>query len=391
MLMERLADAAARRLGMDPVAFRARNLVPPQVVPLRRPTGEVLDSGDLPALLARAVTESGYHALRRDQAHRRALGEIVGIGVALYVEPCGAGWESARVLLRPDGGFEAATGSTAQGQGRETAFAQILADALFTDPSHIVVRHGDTAQTPPGIGALASRSTAIGGSAMMLAGAALVARARPIAARLLGSNTPESVLHDGNGFSLPGRDRVVGWSDIAAEADAPLQVEERFETPGEAWSGGCCIAVVAIDPETFAPRAERITLVDDAGTVVNPLLVHGQLLGGIAQGLGEALLERIVYDDDGQLLTGSLMDYALPRADDMPPVHLASQPSPTPLNPLGAKGVGEAGCIGVPAAILNAAIDALAPFGVHDLTMPLTAERLWRAVQNRPDPGVPTR
>ena len=390
MLMERLVEAAARRLEMDPVALRKLNLVSPHAVPLHRPTGEVLDSGDLPALLERAVVESGYHARRREQAARRSVGEIVGIGMAVYVEPCGAGWESARLRLSPDGSFEAATGATAQGQGRETAYAQILADELHILPERISVQHGDTALTPLGIGALASRSTAIGGSALKLAGAALVALARPIAARMLGTNNSQALILDACGFSQPGSQMVVNWAEIAATLEVPLQVEQRFETPGEAWSGGCCIAAIAIDPETFTPQVEHITLVDDAGTVINPMLVHGQLIGGIAQGVGEAMLERIVYDADGQLLTGSLMDYALPRASDIPPVHLASQPSPTPLNPLGAKGVGEAGCIGVPAAIVNAAIDALAPYGVQDLTMPLTAESIWRALRDQPKTGVPT-
>ncbi len=385
MLMERLVEASARRLGMDPVALRRLNLVQPDLLPLRRPTGEMLDSGDLPALLERAVGESGYFVRRQAQAARRAAVEIVGIGVALYVEPCGAGWESARLTLCGDGGFVAATGSTAQGQGRETALAQILGDALQVDPGRIVVRHGDTGATPVGVGALASRSTAIGGSAMKLAGEALVERARSVAAGLLGAN---AVIFEGGLFSLPGGSRRVGWAEIAAAGTSPLEVEERFETPGEAWSGGCCVAQIAIDPETGVLRVEHITLVDDAGTVVNPVLVKGQLMGGIAQGLGEALLERIVHDEDGQLLTGSLMDYALPRADDMPPVHLASQPSPTPLNPLGAKGVGEAGCIGVPASVVNAALDALAPFGVQDIAMPLTAERVWRAMRDRVGPGV---
>lgn len=379
MLMERLADEAARRIGMDPFAFRRLNVLPPEGLPRRRPTGEVLDSGDLPGLLDHAEAESGYAARRREQEARRARGEVVGIGVALYVEPCGAGWEGASLLLRPDGGFDAATGSTAQGQGRETACAQILADLLRTEPGRIQVRHGDTGTTPEGIGALASRSTAIGGGALVKAASALVRLARPVAAGLLGANDPDGVALGPRGFTAGGR--TVGWAEVAAAAEAPLQVSERFETPGEAWASGCCVAAVAIDPETMELRVEQVTLVDDAGTVVNPLLLEGQLMGGLAQGLGEAVLERVVYDADGQLLTGSLMDYALPRAADVPPVRLASRPVPTSLNPLGAKGVGEAGCIGLPAAVMNAALDALAPLGVRHLDLPLTSETIWRAVR----------
>ncbi len=377
MLMERLVDAAARRLGMDPVALRRRNLLAPGQLPRTRATG-TLDSGDFPALLDRAVALSSYTALREAQALRRQAGEIVGIGVAMYVEPCGQGWESARIGLNSDGSFEVATGTTAQGQGRETAFAQIAASVLRCEPGQVRVRHGDTAATPDGIGALASRSTGIGGSALLRAAEALVERARPIAERALGDGARLAA----GGFEGPAG--FLPWAALAARAPEPLSAELRFVAGGEAWSSGCCIAALRCDPDTLAATVEALTLVDDAGRVVNPMLVEGQLLGGIAQGLGEALRERVVYDAAGQLLTGSLMDYALPRADDMPPLQLASLATPTPLNPLGAKGVGEAGCIGVPAAVVNAAVDALSPFGVEHLNMPLTAESLWRARHGLP-------
>ncbi len=351
MLMERLVETAARDLGMDPAELRRINMVRPADLPAALPAGGKLDSGDFPALLDDALRLAGYADARARIDMRRAKNEICGIGLALYVEPCGQGWESA--TLRHDGGgqFTLLTGSTAQGQGRETAFAQIAAEALDVPLEAITVRHGDTSVSPPGIGALASRSTAIGGSAIVRAAETLIA-------------------------SLGGRP-ASGWSSAPAGEAAIV-----YEAAGEAWSSGCCIAFVAIDRDTGALTVENVVWVDDAGTVINPMLVEGQLRGGLAQGLGEALMERIVYDADGQLLTGSLMDYAVPRARDIPPTVLASRSSPSPANLLGAKGVGEAGCIGIPAAIVNAAVDALARFGIRHLDMPLSAEKLWRVIDS---------
>ncbi len=347
MLLERLVDIAARRLDMDPAAFRRLNLLADTAFPAKLPAGGTLDSGQYAGLLDDALALAGYAEARARIAARRAAGEVCGIGIAFYVEPCGQGHESATLRHEGGGRFTLSTGSTAQGQGRETAFAQIAADALHMPPDAIRVRHGDTSQCPVGIGALASRSTAIGGSAILLAVGKLT--------EALGG--------------LP----VDGWANAPA-----CEVSVVYEAPDEAWSSGCCIVQVGIDRETGVPTVENIVWVDDAGTVVNPMLVEGQLRGGLAQGLGEALMERIVYDDRRQLLTGSLMDYAVPRADDIPPVTLASRATPSPANLLGAKGVGEAGCIGIPAAIVNAAVDALAPFGVRHLDMPLTPEKLWR-------------
>jgi carbon-monoxide dehydrogenase large subunit len=344
MLMERLMDEAARQLGIDPVDIRRRNLIPSGSFPYRTPTGQELDSGAYRALLDRVCDAAGYARLRAGQVERRARGEHVGIGIAVYVEPCGQGWESARARCLPDGRIEIATGSSAQGQGRETAYAQIAADALGVPFDAVVVRHGDTGATPAGIGALASRSTAIGGSAVLEAARALRAKVQ------------------------------------AGAPSGELEASVVFTAPGEAWSFGCGLAMVAIDGETGVLRVERLVWGDDAGIIVNPLLAEGQLVGGMAQGLGQALMERIVYDDTGQLVTGSLMDYAVPRAVDMPDVEFLESVTPTRANPLGAKGVGEAGCIGIPAALVNAAVDALAPLGVRHLDMPLTSDKLWRVL-----------
>ena len=295
-----------------------------------------------------SISKTPTTLLHNNKARRRAAGEWVGIGLAMYVEPCGQGWESARVSLLPDGRVQVASGSASQGQGHQTSYAAIAAEALGCDISLVSVTEGDTASCPAGIGALASRSMAIGGSAVLQA-ASTVARRRD-AGELL-----------------------------------PIVEDTVYTAAAEAWSYGCVIARMAIDPETGQPHIERLVWVDDAGRIISPQLAEGQLLGGLAQGLGQAMLERIVYDDQGQLLTGSLMDYAIPRADEMPLVELESLATTTSTNTsanlLGAKGVGEAGCIGVPAALLNAAADALSPLGEKTLDFPLTAERLWRAMQ----------
>ena len=342
LLMERLVEMAARQSGIDPVELRLRNLV--SSMPHATPTGESLDAGNYRAALERACARFDYAGERREQARRRAAGEVLGIGLALYVEPCGQGWESARVSLLPGGRVKVASGSASQGQGHQTSYAAIAAEALGCDPALITVTEGDTASCPAGIGALASRSMAIGGSAVL--------QAATEAARRRDAGEP-----------------------------LPIVVDTVYTAPAEAWSYGCVIARMAIDTETGQPHIERLVWVDDAGRIISPQLAEGQLLGGLAQGLGQAMLERIVYDEEGQLLTGSLMDYAIPRADEMPQVELESLAASTSANLLGAKGVGEAGCIGVPAALLNAAADALSPLGEKTLDFPLTAERLWRAMQ----------
>ena len=343
LLMETLIDQAARQLGLDPVQVRLRNLIHASAMPYRTPTGETLDSGDFVQLLTLACERFGYDHERALQRQRRAQGEWVGLGVAMYVEPCGQGWESARVTWHVDGRVTVASGSPDQGQGHAITFGHIAASTLGVPLAQVQVLMGDTDVCPPGTGALASRSSAIGGSAVLQACQTLLdqrAQGQPL----------------------------------------PLTVETRFESP-EAWASGCVMVRMSVDAATGQPRIERLLWVDDAGLSLQPDLVRDQLIGGAAQGMGQALMEQVVYDKEGQLLTGSLMDYAVPRADDMPPIELHSLHTPSPLNPLGAKGVGEAGCIGVPAAIMNAARDALSPLGEVDLQLPLRAEQLWFALQ----------
>ena len=347
ILMETLIEQSARQLGIDPMECRRTNLVRPDAMPYRTATGEQLDSGDYVALLDRACERFNYSSERHHQHQRRQRGEWVGIGAALYVEPCGQGWESARVDWLEDGHVRVASGAPAQGQGHATTYAQLAAKTLGCDPAQIEVIMGDSQRCPEGIGALASRSIAIGGSAILQA-----------CNRLLQMRQQGQPL--------------------------PLSAEEIYSSQ-EAWASGCVIVRLRIDTETGAPSIERLVWVDDAGNILQPELAHGQLVGGAAQGIGSALLERLVYDQQGQLLTGSLMDYTLPRADQMPPIEIESLCSPSPLNPLGAKGVGEAGCIGVPAAILNAARDALSPIGEFDLQFPLLPEQLWRILMQAND------
>lgn len=347
MLMERLVEEAARRIGIDPMELRRINLLSAVDLPCRRTTGIMLDSGDYKQALAVLETSAAYGQARKQQKQRRARGEIVGIGAGFFVEPCGAGWESASVALNPDGTVLVHSGGSAQGHGRETAFAQIAAQELGCDMDRVTVRFGDTKDCPNGIGALASRSTAIGGSAVVKA-------AREALVKSGGTLAPKQ----------------------------PVEASVRYEAEGEAWGYGCYLAQLSIDPETGVITVERLICLDDAGVIINPRLAEGQIRGGIAQGVGEALLERLVYDDDGQLITGSLMDYALPRADDMPKVEIVHMETPSPANLLGAKGIGEAGTIGAPAAIYNAAYDALAPLGVTSLPLPLTGQAIWRAIRS---------
>jgi carbon-monoxide dehydrogenase large subunit len=346
LLMERLVERAARAAKIDPVELRLRNLIAAQDMPYQTPTGETLDAGDYAQVLRQACEKLGYAAAREKQASRRMAGEVVGIGMAVYIEPCGQGWESARVTLQADGKVLVHSGSSGQGQGHETSFATIAAEVIGCATDQVTVVQGDTRTCPQGIGALASRSIAIGGSAIAQAAQQVIAK----------------------------RD--------AGEA-LPLSADVVYTAPAEAWSYGCVMAQMVIDRETGKPNIERVVWADDAGRIISPQLAHGQLLGGMAQGLGQAMLERIVYDADGQLQTGSLMDYAVPRADDMPPVELMGLHCPTQANLLGAKGVGEAGCIGVPAALLNAAADALSPWGEAELDFPLTSERLWRVMSSQ--------
>jgi len=392
LVIERLMDAAARALGVDPADLRRRNLVPPERFPYRTATGQVYDSGNYPEALERALRAADYKELRRVQEERRARGEVVGVGLASYVEPCALGWESGSVKVERSGRVTAITGSSPHGQGHETTFAQVVADALGVTPDDVTVVHGDTRRGPEGFGTHGSRSTALGGGALVEASAVVREKGRRIAAKLLEAAVDDVVGARG-GFHVVGApQRMITWREVAAAAytggaalppgEMPgLEASSYFQPEGEAWSFGAVVASVSIERETGRLRVESLVWVDDAGTIINPLLAEGQLHGGLAQGLGQALMERLVYDERGQLLSATLMDYAIPRADDVPPVTIEKMHTPSPRNPLGAKGLGEAGCIAIPPAVVNAAVDALAPFGVRHVDMPLTPEKLWRLMR----------
>jgi carbon-monoxide dehydrogenase large subunit len=357
LTMERLMDLAAHRVGADPLAYRREHVL--RRFPHETPTGERIDSGDLVGLLDRLAAHADYAARKDEVSSRRATGEILGLGLALYVEPGGKGWEAARVSVLPGGRVRVATGTPSQGQGRATTFASIAARTLGINEADVDVTYGDTDDAPDGIGALASRSTAIGGSAVHAACAALRAAQADAGADSLAT---------------------------LARLRPGLSIEHRFECPDSPWASGACLARVAIDAATGIARIEHLWWVEDSGTVISPALAAGQLVGGIAQGVGEALFERVAIDADGQILTGSLMDYALPRARDIPPVDIVHAPVPSPTNPLGAKGAGETGTIGAPAAIANAIMDALRPFGISHLDPPYAPERIWRAITGRNAP-----
>lgn len=402
-LIERLMDKAARRLGLDPTEIRLRNAVPPEAFPYTAPTGSTYDSGNYPALLRKVLELAGYETLLRERRERRSRGELVGIGLALFVEPTAAGWESAAVRVESDGRVIGLTGSHSHGQGHETSFAQVLADELGVLLEQVSIRHGDTASLPAGVGTNGSRSTVLGGGALVEAARIVKERLRKEAAHLLEA-APEDVEPADGMWRVRGAPwRAVPLVHVAAAAYAraiperPLEAYAVFEAPYPPISSGAYLALVSVEAETGLVKLERLVAVDDCGTIINPLLVEGQVHGGVAQGIGQALLERLVYDEHGQALTASLLDYAVPCASDIPSLVTGHTVTPSPTNPLGAKGMGEAGAIGAPPAIVNAVLDALAPLGVEDLDMPLHPEKVWRAIQASrqaqpgKQPGTPPR
>ena len=401
-VIERIIDRVAQELAIDPVKIRQKNFPRPKEFPFKTATGLIYDSGNYQGALNKALRLSGYQGWRGEQRKLREKGRYLGIGLSTYVEICGmgpsaampaGGWESGTVRVEPTGKVTVLTGVSPHGQGQETSFAQIVADEFGVPLDDIHVIHGDTAVVPSGIGTFGSRATAVGGTAVFQAAQKVKEKAREIAAHLLESD-PEDLVFSESRFSVKGVPKKgVSLQEIALEAhlarNLPKKMEPGltatsvFEPANFTFPFGAHICIVEVDPETGRIEIRKYVAVDDCGKVINPLLVDGQIHGGIAQGLGQALLEEVVYDEEGQLLTGSLMDYALPRAEDLPRLELARTETPTPVNPLGVKGVGEAGTIGSTPAIVNAVVDALAPFGVTHVDMPLKPEKIWRLCREK--------
>jgi carbon-monoxide dehydrogenase large subunit len=390
LVVERAVDLLAGQLGLDPVEVRRKNFIPPSAFPYQTPLGYVYDSGEYARALDRTLELGGYQQLRVEQEAARAAGRYVGLGVAVASEICGDGpWESATVRIGSDGAVEVLTGTSPHGQGHVTTWAQLVADTLQVPLTSIAVRHSDTAVVPTGVGTFGSRSAAVGGSAVQIAAERVRARATRVAAHLLEVSPADVELVAGRYVLRGVPDRGLSLADVAAAAcagvvpdsDEPgLDASHTFKIVGETFPFGAHLALVEVNPETGKVRLLKYVAVDDCGKVINPLIVDGQRHGGLAQGIGQALFEEVTYGEDGQLLSATLAEYVLPRADDLIDFTLDRTETRTPLNPLGAKGVGELSTISSPAAIMNAVVDALAPLGVTHIDMPATPEKLWRAL-----------
>jgi carbon-monoxide dehydrogenase large subunit len=389
-LMECLMDKVAADLGKDPAEVRRINFVPKFEQPHSTPFGTSYDNGDYEKTLDRALEFASYKELRAEQARARAEGKIMGIGLAAYVEICGFGpWEHGTVRIEPSGMVSAYTGMSPHGQGTQTTLAQIISERLGVPIENIVVHYGDTATTPTGNGTGGSRGAVMGGSAMLLAGNQVRDKAVRIAAHLMESAADDVEVVTG-GFEVRGTDRSVTLAQVAGaayggnvpEGDEPgLEATRFFKAEGETYPYGVHIAVVDIDPDTGHTSLRRFIAVDDVGNVINPMLLDGQRHGGIAQGAAQALWEEVVYDDSGQLISGSFGDYTMPVAHFLPNFELERTVTPSPRNPLGVKGIGEAGTIGSTPAVRSAVLDALLPFGIKEFDMPATSNKVWRTLQ----------
>ncbi len=392
-LMERLVETAARELGMDPAELRRRNFIPPSAFPYTTPTGLTYIHADFEPGMEQAMAATGWREAAGRKAEARRRGRLYGIGMSNYIERCGGGGglsESGRIRFEPDGTVTVLSGSQSNGQGHETAFSQIVHDKLGIDFEKIRVIEGDTDRIRTGLGTGGSWSVPMGGGALFLAGDRIIEKARRIAAHLLEAAEADLEFVDGR-FAVAGTDLALSIEEVARASFDPtrlpegtppgLDAEERFTPENYTFPYGCHICEVEVDPETGGVEVLAYTAVHDFGRALNPLLLEGQVHGGVTQGIGQALMERTVYSAEGQLLSGSYMDYCLPRADDLPAFAFTPLESPSPSNPMDIKGCGEAGATGAPPAVINAIVDALAPLGVRHLDMPATPERVWAAIR----------
>jgi carbon-monoxide dehydrogenase large subunit len=403
-LVERMMDLGAKALKMDPAELRRNNFIPADKFPYQTPVALVYDSGNYSPTLDRALELSGYKQGRDEQEKARRAGRYIGIGLTTYIEACGpapsqvAGhlgaqgglYESAVVRVHPTGTVTVYTGSNSHGQGHETTFAQLAADELGIPYENVEVVHGDTAAIPFGVGTFGSRSACVGGSAIHLSVQKIIEKGKKIAAHLLEAAEGDIDFSDGK-FSVKGSpDKVKAWGEVALMAylahnlpqgmEPGLDATSFYDPTNFTFPFGAHVAVVEVDPDTGNVKILRYIAVDDVGKVINPMIVDGMVHGGIAQGVAQALWEWGVYDDNGQLLTGTMMEYSLPKADQLPSYETDRTVTPSPVNPLGVKGAGETGTIASTPAIVNAVIDALQPFGVTHIDMPLTPDKVWKAI-----------
>ena len=397
--IERIMDVAAHELGMDPVELRIKNFPQAKEFPFTTVTGLVYDSAKYQESIKRALRLSGYDSLRRRQKSGWKNGKYYGVGVSTYVEICAigpsaatpaGGWESGTVRIEPTGKVTVLTGASPHGQGQETTFAQLIADELGIHPEDVNVVHGDTLAVPYGIGTFGSRATAVGGTAAYLATQKLKTKMARLAAHLLGAK-PADISFGRGRLSGKGSKKSISFGELVMAAytarnipagfEPGLEATHFFEPSNFTFPFGAHIASVEVDGETGEVKIDKYVAVDDCGNVINPMLVDGQIHGGIAQGMGQAMWEELIYNEEGQIVNGTMMDYALPKAHLLPEFTLDRTVTPTPVNPMGVKGVGEAGTIASTPCVVNAVCDALSVLGVKHIDMPLKPERVWRAMQ----------
>ncbi len=405
-LLERLVDKAAKETGMDPIELRRRNFIQPEDFPYQTPVALEYDTGDYDAAVRKALELSDYANFSKRREESAARGKLRGVGISTYIEACGiapsnvagalgarAGlYEAGTVRVNPTGSVTVLTGSHSHGQGHETTFAQLVVEALGVDYDSVEVVHGDTGKVPFGMGTYGSRSAAVGGVALMNALEKIRTKARKIAAHLLEASEDDIEFKDGQ-LTVTGTDRAVSFGDVAMAAYVPhnypletlepgLEETAFYDPKNFTFPAGCHICEVEVDSDTGVVQVVKFTAADDFGRIINPMIVDGQVHGGVAQGIGQALYEQCVYDDSGQLLTGSMMDYCLPKADNIPNFDVTTNVTPCTHNVLGVKGCGEAGAIGSPPAVINAVLNALSDYNVDNLQMPATPERVWQAMQS---------
>jgi aerobic carbon-monoxide dehydrogenase large subunit len=404
-VVERIVNQAARQLRLDPAEIRRRNFIPPSAFPYQTPVALNYDTGNYHATLDSGLKLADYTGFEARRAEARGRGRLRGIGLSTYIEACGiapsavagalgarAGlFEAATVRINPTGSITVLTGSHSHGQGHETTFAQVVADMLGVPLESVEVVHGDTGRIPFGMGTYGSRSIAVGGAALVSATRKVIEKGRRIAAHLLEAAAGDVEFKSGR-YVVKGTDRAKSFGEVAFAAYVPHNFPHETEEPGLeesafydpknfTYPSGCHVCEVEIDPETGVVAVVRFSAADDFGRIVNPMIVEGQVHGGLVQGIGQALHENCVYDETGQLLTGSYLDYDMPRADDLPSFSVTTECTPCTHNALGVKGCGEAGAIGAPPAVINAILDALAPLGVTEVEMPATPHAVWSAIQ----------